>query len=123
MEHAAGRILIIDPDTKFRRECAALLKKENYDVETVNGIPEALKKISGHEFDCLIIDVNLPGMKGYEVVPFLKNMNANIKIIITTGKNTKRLETKVREQDIFYYFIKSFGKDELIMAIKNVFNP
>ena len=123
MKLTAGRILIIDPDATFRREFAALLKRENYDVETGSGIPEALKKISDHEFDCLIMDVNLPEMKGYEVVPILKNMNANLKIIITTKKNTKKLEIKVREQDIYYYFIKSFGKDELIMAINNVFNP
>ena len=97
--------------------------EQDYHVETGTGISDALNKITGHKFNCLIMDVHLPGMKGYEFVPILKNMDSNLKIIITTKKNTKKLETKVREQDVFYYFIKSFGKDELIMAINNVFNP
>jgi hypothetical protein len=41
---------------------------------------------------------------------------------MTTQKNTRELEAKVREQDIFFYFIKSFGKDELKLAIHNAFN-
>jgi DNA-binding NarL/FixJ family response regulator len=60
-------------------------------------------------------------MKGYEAVSILKNLDPKIKIIMTTWKNTKRLETKVRAQDVFFYFIKSFGKDELKLAIENAF--
>jgi hypothetical protein len=41
---------------------------------------------------------------------------------MTTKKNTKRLEAKVREQNIFFYFIKSFGKEELKLAIRNAFS-
>ena len=67
------------------------------------------------------MDVDIPEMKGYEAVSILKNLDPQIKIIMTTKKNTKKLEAKVREQDIFYYFIKSFDKEELKMAIHNAF--
>ena len=60
-------------------------------------------------------------MKGYEAVPILKNLKPEIKIIMTTQKNTKELEAKVRSQNIFFYFIKSFDKDELKLAIFNAF--
>jgi len=116
------RILIIDPDAKERENMAIFLKKENYYVETGKGLPEAIKKISEGCFNCLIMDVKLPEMKGYEAVPILKNIDPKIKVIMTTKKNTKRLEAKVREQDIFFYFIKSFGKEELKLAINNAFN-
>jgi len=98
------------------------LKNENYYIETGQTLTEAIKKISQGCFDCLILDVNLPEMKGYEAVPVLKSIDSKIKIIMTTGKNTKRLEAKARAQDIFFYFIKSFGKDELKLAIENAFN-
>ena len=67
------------------------------------------------------MDVNLPEMKGYEAISIIKNIDPEIKIIMTTKKNTKRLEAKVREQDIFFYFIKSFEKEELKLAIHNAF--
>jgi len=113
------RILIIDPDTKGRKELAKYLKKENYYVETGRGFSEAIKKISEGNFNYLIMDVNLPEMKGYEAVSILKNIDPKIKVIMTTKKNTKSLEAKVRGQDIFFYFIKSFGKEELKLAINN----
>lgn len=116
------RILIIDPDSNEREEMAMFLKKENYYVETGRGLPEAIKKISEGCFNCLIMDVKLPEIKGYEAVPILKNIDPKIKVIMTTKKNTKRLEAKVREQDIFFYFIKSFGKEELKLAINNAFS-
>jgi len=117
-----NRILIIDPDAKEREDISMFLKKENYFVETGRGLTDAIKKISEGGFSCLVMDVNLPEMKGYEAVPILKNIDPKIKVIMTTKKNTKRLEAKVREQDIFFYFIKSFGKEELKLAINNAFN-
>jgi len=116
------RVIIIDPDFKEREKIAVLLKKENYFVETGKGLTEAIKKISEGGFSCLVMDVNLPEMKGYEAIPIIKNIEPKIKVIMTTKKNTKRLEAKVREQDIFFYFIKSFGREELKLAINNAFN-
>jgi DNA-binding NtrC family response regulator len=112
-------LLIIDPDRKERQNLTAFFRKENYYVESGKGLPDAIKKLSEGCFDCLIMDVNLPEMKGYEAISILKNIDPHIKIIMMTEKNTKRLEAKVRGQDIFFYFIKSFGKEELKMAINN----
>lgn len=116
------RILVIDSNAKVRKDLGMFLKKENYYVETGRSLTEAIRKISQGYFDCLILDVDLPEMKGYEAVSILKNLDPKIKIIMTTDKNTRRLEAKVREQDIFFYFIKSFGKDELRLAINNAFS-
>ena len=113
------KILIIDPNCTERTVIAAFLRSENFHIETGKGLPDAIKKLSVSGYDCLIMDVNLPEMKGYEAVPIIKNIDPKIKIIMTTKKNTKSLEAKVREQDIFFYFIKSFGKEELRLAIHN----
>jgi len=122
---AAGekRVLIIDPDPRERRDLAKYLVAENYYIETGKNLSEAIKKISEGAFSCLVMDVDLPEMKGYEAVSILKNLDRRLKIIITTRKNSKRLEAKAREQDIFFYFIKSFGLDELKLAINSAFNP
>ena len=116
------RVLVIDSDVKDRRDLAHFLKSENYSVETCKNLSEAIKKISQEGYNCLVMDVNLPEMKGYEAVSILKNLDPKVKVIMTTKKNSKKLEAKVRQQDIFFYFIKSFGKEELKLAIKNAFN-
>ena len=116
------RILIIDANITERTVMAAFLKSENISVETGKGLADAVEKIRKGYFDCLIMDVKLPEMRGYEAVPIIKSIDPKIKVIMTTKKNTKSLEAKVREQDIFFYFIKSFSKEELKLAIKNAFN-
>jgi CheY-like chemotaxis protein len=63
------------------------------------------------------MDVDLPEMKGFDAVPILEKISPDIKIIMTTKRNSKEQEAKVREQNIFYYFIKSFNKEELKMAL------
>jgi len=115
------KILIVEPDGRDRNRLANYLRKEGFSIETARCLTEAIKKMMASPFSCLIMDVDIPEMKGYEAVSILKNIDSNIKIIMTTKKNSKRLEAKVREQDIFFYFIKSFGNEELLMAINNVF--
>ena len=116
------QILIIDPNYDERMVMASFLRSENYAVDTGSSLTDAIKKLSHNSVSCMILDVDLPEMKGYEAVSILKNINPALKIIMTTKSNTRDLEAKVREQDIFFYFIKSFGKDELKMAIHNAFN-
>lgn len=123
MAEGEKKVLIIDPDPKDRRDLAQYLRNENYYIETGKNLSEAIKKISAGCFNCLVMDINLPEMRGYEAIPIIKNLDSRLKVIMTTKKNTKKLEAKVREHDIFFYFIKSFGKDELKLAIKNAFNP
>ena len=77
---------------------------------------------SKDKIDIVILDMIMHGLSGEETYDNLKVIDPNIKVIMTTKKNTKRLEAKVREQDIFFYFIKSFGNEELKMAINNAFN-
>jgi DNA-binding NtrC family response regulator len=122
MKDKEQQILIIDPNHDERMVMASFLRSESYSVDTSDSLTDAIKKLSHNSVSCLILDVDLPEMKGYEAVSILKNINPALKIIMTTKSNTRDLEAKVREQDIFFYFIKSFGKDELKLAIHNAFN-
>jgi two-component system response regulator ResD len=115
------RILVIDSNHDERTVLASFLKGENYSVYTAEGLNVAIREFSISDFHCLILDVNIPEMKGYEAVSILKTINPEIQIIMTSKHNTKELEARGRAEDIFFYFIKSFGKEELKLAINNVF--
>ena len=113
------KILVIDPNRSERNDITTYLRSMNFSVETGNGLREAVEKINKDYFEYLIMDVELPEMKGYEAISIIKGIAPEIKIIMTVKKNSKRLETKVRKQDILFYFIKSFKKEELKIAITN----
>lgn len=121
MKVGIKNILIVDPDTEAAQELSSLFIKEGYDVEISEGIKKAAERIKDVKFDCMIMDVNLPEMKGYEAVSILKAIDSKVQIIMTASKNTLELEAKVRKQDIFYYYIKSFDLEELKEAVRDVF--
>jgi DNA-binding response OmpR family regulator len=114
-----GPLLIIDADAKYRNELLNNLKADGYEVDCSNNLTKAIKKMLRNNYRCVIMDVFLPEMRGYEAVSIIKSIDPAVKIIIMTAKNTIKLESKVRQQDIYYYFIKSFGLEELKTAIES----
>ena len=112
-------ILVVDPDPKAVEDWRTSLAIEGLKVEIAGSVKEAAKKLKVLQCGCLVIDVDLPEMKGYEAVPILKAIQPNAKVIMTTRENTKELESRVREQDVFYYHIKSFSPSELSSAVSD----
>lgn len=121
MKDKIKRILIIDPDPKTKEETRVLLTSDDYEVDTCCGITDGVEKVKDIHFDCIIMDVHLPEMRGYEAVHILKTIQPKVTIIMTAAENTRELEVRVREQEIFYYYIKSFDREELRVAVHNVF--
>ena len=116
-----GKILIVDPDSDTQKELLSLFNSEGYQVEMSEGVTDGLQKLKDIKFDCLIMDVALPEMKGYKALPIVRAVDPKIDVIMTAARNTPELEARVREQDIFYYYIKSFDREELRLAVHDVF--
>jgi DNA-binding response OmpR family regulator len=121
MKLGSKRILIVDPDSEAARELALLFIEEGYDVETSDSISAMAERIRDAQFDCAIMDVDLPEMPGHKAVSIVKTIDPKIQVIMTAAKNTVELEAEVRKQDIFYYYIKSFDREELMAAVRDVF--
>ena len=115
------RILIVDGDDRAARRLSSLFFREGYDVEISGCLRGAAEIVTAARFDCIIMDVDLSEMKGYEAVGILKAIDPKVQIIMTAAENTMELEAEVRKQDIFYYYIKSFDQEELKEAVRDVF--
>jgi CheY-like chemotaxis protein len=121
MKLISKRILIVDPDSEAAQQLASAFVQEGYDVEISANISAMAERIRDARFDCVIMDVDLPEMAGYKAVSILKTIDPRIQVIMTAAENTAELEAEVRKQDIFYYYIKSFDREELIEAVRDVF--
>ena len=115
------KILIVEPDNEDAWKLFRLFADEDYDLEICKSFAEAVEKVRDVRFDCVIMDVNLPDIKGYEAVPIMKTLDPAIQIIVTANQNTRELEADIRKQDVFYYYIKSFDRHELKLAVRDVF--
>ena len=122
MKNTRRRILIIDPDDNIVKEYLSLFENDGYDVENCVGITDAVERMRDVTFDCIIMDVFLPEIKGYEAVHIIKAIDPKVQVIITSADNTMELEARVRKEDIFYYYLKSFDRQELRLVVINAFN-
>ncbi len=113
----ASWVLVVDADPKAVEDWRACLSVEGINIEKASSVKEAATKLKVLQCGCLVVDVDLPEMKGYEAVPILKAIQPRAKVIMTARLNSKELESKVREQDVFYYHIKSFSTSELASAV------
>ena len=119
MKDEARRILIVDPDRLFAGRLSATLSCQGCDVETTEGIARAAQRLKDVEFDCVVLDEDLPEIKGHDAVPVLKVICPGVPIIMTAARNSLELELKIRRQDVFFYHVKAFDLDELELAVRD----
>jgi DNA-binding NtrC family response regulator len=117
--HLHNIILCVDPDSSKTAEYGRIFAEGGWEVEAVPTLKEAVSRMKQVKFDCIVIDVDLPDMAGYDAVPVMKTIDPGANIVVTVGSNTKELETRVRNEDIFYYYIKSFDVEELKLAVRS----
>jgi CheY-like chemotaxis protein/signal transduction histidine kinase/HAMP domain-containing protein len=99
VERPAKKLLVIEDNASQRNSIIALIG--NHDV-TSTGVAtgqEAVDLLKNEPFDCIVVDLGLPDMTGFELIKQIKTDlgNAMIPIIIYTGKDlTKKEETELR---------------------------
>lgn len=113
------RILIVEPDPKQSEKNALLLSKEGYSFRSTDRALEAIRNIQDELYTVLIMDVGVKDMAWEEALPIIKGLDPQLPIIMTSSDNTPSLESAVLRQKPFYYHVKTFGTDELLLAVQN----
>ena len=112
-------ILIIDNDMETRQRLSAELAKEGYNVETAQQLGEVLEKTLISRTSLIIVNLQTPGIPGCETISMIKKFNNSIPIITITNDNSIEMEKRVREEGVFFYFVKSFTIEDMKTVIKS----
>jgi len=114
----AKRILIIEDDPALCKGLRKILEDEHYDVLVhYNGI-KGLKEAKNTQIDLLLLDLNLPGINGFEICKELRKDGINFPIIMITAK--KDLVDKIVGLEIGAdgYMTKPFDNREVLARVK-----
>ncbi len=114
------KILIVEDENSLRDIMVCSLGKERYVVESAADYQEALRKIYDYDYDCIVLDIMLPGGNGLALLEELKKMKKKDSVIIVSAKDS--LEDKVKGLDLGAddYLTKPFHLAELNARIKCV---
>ncbi|WP_293942907.1 MULTISPECIES: response regulator transcription factor [unclassified Sphingobacterium] len=114
------KVLVIEDEAELREIVKDSLIKEGYIVETAYDFRSALDKVSVYNYDCILLDIMLPGGSGLEVLDLLKKEGKSDNVIIISAKDS--LDDKLRGLELGAddYLTKPFHIAELNARIKAV---
>ena len=112
------KILIVEDEDSLREVMIRSLEKERYVVESAANYQDALLKINDYDYDCIVLDIMLPGGSGLSLLEELKKMRKKDSVIIVSAKDS--IEDKVTGLDLGAddYLTKPFHLAELNARIK-----
>lgn len=111
------KILIVEDEHKLSDSIVTYLKSEKYLCEQAFDYNEALEKVRGYDYDCVVLDLMLPGGSGLDILRDIKRRNNPAGVIIVSAKDS--LDDKVKGLEIGAddYLPKPFHLAELGMRV------
>ena len=116
----AERILVVDDEDIIRESLSYVLKKEGYYVEEAPNGKEAYKKLLDESFDLVITDLEMPEMKGIELLEEIKKLNVQTSVIIITAFGSLDTAISALRNGASDYLLKPVEFDELLIKVRRL---
>lgn len=116
------RILVVDDDPGMIRVARMDLEKEGYKVVSAEDADDALKRLRGEDVDLILLDVELPGASGFQLLESIRQDEeiGSIPVIMLTVRGEERDKLKGLKTGADDYLVKPFSRRELLARIEAV---
>ncbi len=111
-------LAVVDDDESVRESLPDLLRELGFGVEAFSSAEEFLESDPAERTQCLVLDVNMPGMTGPELQRELSRRGVKIPIIFITAQADETVRPGLLEQGAVECLFKPFGESELLDALK-----
>ena len=114
------KLLIIEDEKELAASIASYLKNENYTCEIASNFKQALDKIETSDYECIALDITLPGGSGMQLLKELKNNKKTDGVIIISAKNSIEDRINGLRLGADDYLVKPFHLSELAARINAI---
>ena len=112
------RLLLVEDNKSISSATTKSLEKSGYSVDTCDNGLDAQAYISAGEFDCIILDIMLPGKDGLSILRDLRNANNLTPVLLLTARDSIEDRVKGLDYGADDYLVKPFSLDELQARIR-----
>ena len=113
-------ILVVDDEPSILSSVTRALSLEGYDVEVAGSAEIALEKVGGQSFDAILLDVQLPGIDGLQLLDELSKREVSIPVIMMSGHGTIEVAMEAIRRGAVDFIEKPIGNDRLVLSVSPV---
>jgi CheY-like chemotaxis protein len=116
------KLLLVDDEVDFLDVLSEFLLDEGYKVTTARDAKEALELMSKETFDLLLSDINMPGMKGFELIKEAGRLYPSLKCALITAYDVRDYLYMAKHYNIGNIITKTtpFNFEEVRLLVKNI---
>ena len=115
-----AKLLLLEDESGLNETITEYLQEQGFDVVSVYDGDEAQDKIYEHEFDLLLLDVNVPGVDGFTLLKSVRNSGTKTPAIFLTSRSNIVDVEDGFESGADDYLRKPFALKELLLRIENL---
>jgi len=112
------KILVVDDEHLIRWSLEQNLKKQGYDVLTAGSGEDALRLVREDPPDLVLLDIQLPGISGLEVLEKIKELDEDIIVVMVTAHGGLETAVTAMRMGAYDYLNKPFNLDEMAIVIR-----
>lgn len=112
------KILLIEDEAELSASISDYLKSNQVICESASTLASALDKIHGYDYDCILLDLNLPDGDGFTLLSELKKLDKSDGVIITSAKDTLPVRLEGLQLGADDFLTKPFHLSELLARIQ-----
>lgn len=110
-------IYVIDDDESVRKAFKRLLRSVNLEAETFSSAEEFLKSLKPNKNSCIIIDIRMPGLTGFDLQRKLMAQGSRIPVIVISASDDAQVREQARDLGAVAFFRKPIDDQALLDAI------
>ncbi len=115
------KLLVVDDEVRFLETISQRLTMRDFDVTAVTSGEKAVEAADNEEFDLALVDLNMPGLRGEEVLEILKKNHPLMEVIILTGHGSVESAVSCTKSGSYGYLQKPAETEELLEVLKNAY--
>ena len=123
MSETRPLVAVVDDEDAIRKALHRLLRSAGLGVNTYASGTEFLQSLSSRKPDCVVVDIRMPGMTGFDVQSRLKADNIALPVIFITALDDPGDGQRAINAGASALLRKPFGDDELLAAIEIAIRP
>lgn len=116
---AKPNILLVDDDAAMLASLRLLLKANGHSVASAQGGAQALELLQSTDYDLMLLDLQMPGVGGHDILIHLREKQIDTKVIVVSGETSFTMVKEALREGAYDFVRKPYDAGELLTTINN----